>query len=91
MPSSSPLRAAYVLVLLFALVAIGWLALLVLRQAIRAGAAEGWMMAGILAVVVGLPIAMLLLPASDWATRRRRRPVSAIVPNAGVNVPRAGQ
>lgn len=90
MPTSPRTRAAFVLALVFAVAAIAWLAVLVLREAIRAGAAEAWMMAGILAIVVGLPVAMLLLPVIDRMGRAPRRP-PGIVPNVGVNVPRARQ
>lgn len=65
------------------------LAVIALKQAISAGAAEGWMMAGVLAVVVGLPLALVLLPVASWLQQRARR--YAIVPNMGENVPGAGQ
>lgn len=90
MPSSPRTRAVLLLALVFALAAIAWLAVLVLREAVRAGAAEAWMMAGILAIVVGLPVAMLLLPVIDRMARAPGRS-AGIVPNTGVNVPGAGQ
>ena len=65
------------------------LAAVALKQAISAGAAEGWMMAGVLAVIVGLPLAMVLLPVVSWLQQRARR--YAIVPNTGENVPGAEQ
>jgi hypothetical protein len=60
-----------------------------MKQAIFAGAPEAWMMAGVLAVVVGLPLAMVLLPVASWLQQRAR--AHAIVPNVGENVPGAGQ
>ena len=81
-------RFAYVLIVLPALLAVVGLAVLVLRQAWAAGMAEAWMMAGVLAVVVGLPLAMVLLPVANWL--RRRAKAWATIPHAGENVPRVG-
>lgn len=89
MLSSSRARLAYVLSLLAAFVVVLGLAMVVLRQAILTGTAEAWMMAAVLAVVVGLPLAMLLLPIAGWLQRRMRD--WRIIPNAGVNVPGVGQ
>lgn len=89
MLSSPRARAAYVLSLLIAFLAVLGLAAVVLRQAAMAGTAEGWMMAGILAVVVGLPLAMVLLPVISWLGARAK--AWAIIPHAGENVPGAGQ
>lgn len=89
MLSSSRARLAYVLSLLAAFVVVLGLAMVVLRQAILTGTAEAWMMAAVLAVVVGLPLAMVLLPIAGWLQRRMRD--WRIIPNAGVNVPGVGQ
>jgi hypothetical protein len=89
MLSSSRARLAYVLSVLAAFVVVLGLAIVVLKQAVLAGNAEAWMMAGVLAVVVGLPLAMVLLPVAGWLQRRARD--WRIVPNAGGNVPRVGQ
>lgn len=89
MLSSTRARFAYVLTLLAAFLVVLGVAVVVLRQASMAGAAEAWMMAGVLAVVVGLPMAMLMLPVVSWLQRRVRSWL--IVPNTGENVPRAGQ
>lgn len=89
MLSSPRARFAYVLTLLAAFVGVLGLAVIALKQAISAGAAEGWMMAGVLAVVVGLPLALVLLPVVSWLQQRPRR--YRIVPNTGVNVPGAEQ
>jgi hypothetical protein len=89
MLSSSRARTAYVLVLLAAFAVVLGLAGVVLHQSLRAGAAEAWMMAGVLLVVVGLPLALLLLPVVTWLQRRFQG--WSIVPHAGENVPGAGQ
>ena len=89
MLSSPRARFAYVLTMLAAFAGVLAVAAVALRQAIDAGAAEAWMMAGVLAVVVGLPLAMVLLPVAGWLQVQTRR--AAIVPNAGENVPGAGQ
>jgi hypothetical protein len=89
MLSSPRARFAYVLTMLAALAGVLGLAVIALKQAISAGAAEGLMMAGVLAVVVGLPLAMVLLPVASWLQQRARRYV--IVPNLGENIPGVGQ
>lgn len=86
---SSRARFAYVAVMLAAFAGVLGLAAIALKQAIQAGAPEAWMMAGVLAVVVALPLAMVLLPVASWLQARARR--MAIIPNAGENVPGAGQ
>ena len=87
--SSLRARFAYVLSLLTALLVVLGLAIVVLRQAVMAGPAEAWMMGGVLAVVVGLPLAMVLLPVISWLQHRSR--AWSIIPYAGGNVPGAGQ
>jgi hypothetical protein len=89
MLSSRRARFTYVLSLLTAFLVVLGLATVVLRQAVMAGPAEAWMMAGVLAVVVGLPLAMVLLPVISWLQHRRR--AWSIVPHAGGNVPGVGQ
>lgn len=89
MLSSRRAKYAYVLTLLAAFLAVLGLAAVVLRQAMMAGAAEAWMMAGVLMVVVGLPLAMLLLSVASWVLRRVR--AWAIIPGVGENVSGVGQ
>lgn len=89
MLSSPRARFAYVLIMLAAFAGVLGLAAIVLKQAVSAGAAEGWMMAGVLAVVVALPMALILLSVVTWLKRRVRE--YGIIPNAGENVPGAGQ
>ncbi len=89
MLSSPRARFAYVIAMLAAFAGVLGLAAITLKQAIHAGAAEAWMMAGVLAVVVALPLALTLLPVASWLQQRMRK--SAIVPNAGENVPGMGR
>ncbi|GAB3390686.1 hypothetical protein [Lysobacter fragariae] len=89
MLSSNPARYTYVILLLVALLGLSGLGLVVLRQAVAAGPAQAWMMAGILAVVLGLPLSMLMLAVAGWMRRHARH--VGIVPNAGENVPGVGQ
>ena len=89
MLSSSRARLAYVLSLLTAFLVVVGLAVVVLKQAFLAGTAEAWMMAAVLAVVVGLPLAMVLLPVASWLQRHARS--WRIVPNSGENVPGVGR
>lgn len=86
---SSRARFAYVIVMLAAFAGVLALAVIALKQAIAAGAPEAWMMGGVLAVVVALPLAMVLLPVASWLQGRARR--VQIIPNTGENVPGAGQ
>jgi peptidoglycan/LPS O-acetylase OafA/YrhL len=89
MLSSNRARFAYVLSLLAAFLPVLGLAIVVLKQALMAGTAEAWMMAGVLAVVVGLPMAMVVLSVASWLHQRLKG--WSIVPYAGENVSGAGQ
>lgn len=89
MLSSPRARFAYVLTMLAAFAGVSGLAAVALKQAISAGAAEAWMMAGVLATVVGLPLALILLPVASWVQRRVHE--HRIIPNAGENVPGVGR
>lgn len=86
---SSRARFTYVLTLLVAFAVMLGLGAVVLKQAFLAGTAEAWMMAGILAVVVGLPLAMLLLSVASWL--QRQAGTWRIIPDMGENVPGVGQ
>lgn len=89
MLSSPRARFTYVLIMLAAFAGVLGLAVIAMKQAIFTGAVEAWMMAGVLAVIVGLPMALVLLPVASWLQRRMRSYI--IVPNTGENVPGAGQ
>lgn len=85
MLSTRRARLAYLPIMLSAMAGLAWLAMIVFRVALGSGRGEAWLTAWVLAFVVALPAAMLLLPV--LGALRWRRPESAIVPNAGVNVP----
>lgn len=89
MLSSSRARFTYVLIMLAAFAGVSGLAVIAMKQAIFTGAAEAWMMAGVLAVIVALPLALVLLPVASWLQLRMRSYI--IVPNTGEKVPGAGQ
>lgn len=89
MLSSPRARFTYVLTMLAAFAGVLGLAVIALKQAIYAGAAEALMMAGVLSVVVALPLALVLLPVISWLQRRIRK--AAIVPDVGENVPGVGR
>ena len=83
------LRFAFLPLMLLALSVLAGLAVLVFQQALAAGAAEAWMMALVLAVVVGLPALVLLLPvAGSWQSRRVR---PGTIPLMGEKIPGTGQ
>ena len=85
MLSSPRARFAYVLIMLAAFAGVSGLAVIVLKQTVSAGVAEAWMMA----VVVALPLALILLSVASWLAGQVRH--HGIIPNAGENVPGAGQ
>lgn len=89
MLSSPRARFAYVLIMLAAFAGVLGLAAIVMKQALFAGVAEAWMMAGVLVVVVGLPLALILLPVASWLKQNMR--THGIIPDAGENVPGVGQ
>ena len=89
MLSSPRARFTYVLTMLAAFAGVLGLAVIALKQAISAGAAEAWMMAGVLSVVVALPLALVMLPVISWVQGRVRK--AAVVPNTGENVPGVGR
>lgn len=89
MLSSVRARFVYVLSMLAAYLVVLGLVVVVLQQALVAGTAEAWAMAGVLAVVVGVPLMLLLLPVASWLKHRLQAPV--IVPDMGDNVPGLGQ
>ena len=74
--------------LLLAGIALAWLAILALREAMALGAGEAWLMAWVLAFVVGLPLALPVLGLARWWQGAGRR--VRIVPHSGEKVPCAG-
>lgn len=88
----SPRRSARLIfrfLLLLALPAVAWLALLALQQAAAVGRAEGWMMAWVLAFVVALPVTMVVLTV--LANQGRHPAHSRTIPFVGSKIPRTGQ
>lgn len=83
------LRFAFLPLMLLALSVLVGLAVIVFRQALAAGAAEAWMMALVLAFVVGLPALVLLLPVAG--SLRVSRSKIRTVPFMGEKIPGAGQ
>jgi hypothetical protein len=73
-------------VVLFVLVGLGMAAF---RQALSIGSAEVWLMAWVLAFVVGLPVLVVLLAVLGAA--QLHPPRFRIIPFAGVKIPGAGQ
>ena len=80
------LAALLLAVTLFVLVGLGMAAF---RQALGLGSAEPWLMAWMLAFVVGLPVLVVLLAVLGAA--QRFAPRLQIIPLAGVKIPGAGQ
>ena len=79
---------AFLPALLLAGIALAWLAILALREAMALGAGEAWLMAWMLAFVVGLPLALPVLGLARWWQAFVQRP--RIVPHSGEKVPCAG-
>lgn len=84
--SLSKLFAPFLPLLLMVLAGLGVIAL---EQASRLGSSEFWLMAWMLAFVVGLPVALVLLAVAGALQRRRRQ--APIIPSTGVKIPGAGQ
>lgn len=69
-------------------IALAWLGFLALREAMALGAGEAWLMAWMLAFIVGLPLALPVLGLARWVQSLGRR--TRIVPHSGGKVPCAG-
>lgn len=89
MRAPRPLRLLLLALLLPALAALARLAAASVQQAVAMGTAEAWLMAWMLAFVLGLPVLMLALPATGWLLGHLRR--LGTIPLAGVKIPGAGQ
>ncbi|MBB1061590.1 DUF2798 domain-containing protein [Marilutibacter spongiae] len=79
------LRRVYLPTMLIALLLLGGVAVSVVHEGLMAGRAEAWMVAWVLAFVLGLPALLLLLPSLgalvDLARSRDN------VPYAGGKIP----
>ena len=88
MPFRRLALTAFLPILLLAGIALAWLAFLALREAMALGAGEAWLMAWMLAFVVGLPLALPVLGLARWLQSFGR--TARIVPHSGEKVPCAG-
>ena len=84
-----PLRILAALLLTVTLSVLVGLGMAAFRQALGLGSAEPWLMAWMLAFVVGLPVLVVLLAVLGAA--QRFAPRLRIIPLAGVKIPGAGQ
>ena len=89
MSAQQRLRLALLPLLPAALAVLAWLGFAALREALAQGGGAAWLMAWVLAFLVGMPVLMLglavagALQARGWHLR--------VIPNAGVKIPRTGQ
>ena len=74
--------------LLLAGFALAGLAFVALREAMALGAGEAWLMAWMLAFVVGLPLSLPVLGLARWWQSFARS--ARVVPHSGEKVPCAG-
>ena len=79
---------AFVPALLLAGSALAGLAFLALREAMALGTGEAWLMAWMLAFVVGLPLSLPVLGLARWWQSLGRS--ARVVPHSGEKVPCAG-
>ena len=84
-----PLQIVAALLLAVVLCVLFGLGLAAFRQALSVGSAETWLMAWMLAFVVGLPVLVVLLAVVGAAQRNASR--FRIIPFMGVKIPAAGQ
>ena len=84
-----PLRILTALLLAVTLSVLVGLGLAAFRQAMAMGSAEVWLMAWVLAFMVGLPVLVVLLALLGAA--QRSDPRLRIIPFVGVKIPGAGQ
>lgn len=84
-----PFRILAALLLAVTLLLLVGLGMTAFRQALALGSAETWLMAWMLAFVVGLPVLVVLLGALGAAQRNATQ--WRIVPLMGVKIPGAGQ
>jgi hypothetical protein len=89
MPRSRTLRLLLLPLLPAGLAVLGWLGSAALAEGLRAGGSEAWLMAWVLAFLVGLPV--LIVALAITGALQSRRPWAHIVPQSGEKIPRTGQ
>ena len=72
-----------------ALAVLGWLGFVALRETIAAGNGVAWLMAWVLAFLVGMPLLVLVLAIAGAVQRHDLR--RSLVPYSGETIPGAGQ
>ena len=88
MPLRRLVSIAFLPALLLAGIALAGLAFLALREAMALGTGEAWLMAWMLAFVVGLPLSLPVLGLARWWQSFARS--ARVVPHSGEKVPCAG-
>ena len=80
----------FVLPLLIAeLAVLGWLGFIAISQAIASDNGQAWLMAWVLAFLVGMPLLVLVLAVAG--ALQRHDLARSLVPYSGENIPGAGQ
>jgi hypothetical protein len=72
-----------------AIAVLGWLGFVAIREAIASGNGQAWLMAWVLAFLVGMPL--LVLGLAIAGALQRHDLARALVPNPGEKIPGAGQ
>ena len=83
------IRLAVLPLLPIALAVLAWLGFVALRDAFSSGGGTPWLLAWVLAFLVGMPLLVLGLAIAGAAQRHQLR--RFLVPQAGEQIPRAGQ
>ena len=89
MSAQQGLRLATLPLLPIALAVLAWLGVVALRDAFSSGGGTPWLLAWVLAFLVGMPLLVLGLAVAGAAQRHQLRRM--LIPNAGEKIPRAGQ
>lgn len=72
-----------------ALMLLVWLGFSAFREALAQGGGTAWLMAWVLAFLVGMPLLVLMLAVAGAMHNQRHRPW--VIPDMGEKIPRTGQ
>jgi hypothetical protein len=82
-------RLAVLPILPIALAALAWLGFVALRESVATGGGETWLLAWVLAFLIGTPLLILGLAVAGAAQRHELS--RALIPYSGETIPGAGQ
>lgn len=89
MSAQQRLRLSFLPLLPIAVAVLAWLGFIALREAFSSGNGQVWLMAWVLAFLVGMPLLVLGLAVAGAAQRHELGRM--LIPNSGEKIPRTGQ